>query len=165
MSDVPPNYSLLDELLAEDDILDDVVSEVTSVMKASVEALQDVASDTRLRPRKYIKREREEAQQNLYDDYFSKNPLYPPSIFRKRFRMSRTLFLRIVEKLGKWSGYFTTQTDCTILLMEYTRNGLFLLSQYPCLSMRRIKNLLIIKKVKERILNEHLVSYDADGVF
>jgi hypothetical protein len=40
MSDVPPNYSLLDELLAEDDILDDVVSEVTSVMKASVEALQ-----------------------------------------------------------------------------------------------------------------------------
>jgi hypothetical protein len=41
MSDVPPNYSLLDELLAEDDILDDVVSEVTSVLKANVEALQD----------------------------------------------------------------------------------------------------------------------------
>lgn len=49
----------------------------------------------------------------MYDDYFSENPLYPLSIFRKRYRMSRTLFLHIVEELGKWSDYFTTRTDCT----------------------------------------------------
>ena len=72
MSDVPPNYSLLDEFLAEDDILDDVFSEITGILKSSVEALHDVASDHRLRPRRYFKRPREENQQKLYDDYSQK---------------------------------------------------------------------------------------------
>jgi hypothetical protein len=41
MSDVPLNYSLLDEFLAEDDILDDVFSEITGILKSSVEAVND----------------------------------------------------------------------------------------------------------------------------
>jgi hypothetical protein len=97
----------------QDDILDDVFSEITGILKSSVEALHDVASDHRLHPRRYFKRPREENQQKLDDDYFSENPLYPPSIFRRRFRMSRALFLHIVEELGKWSEYFTARTDCT----------------------------------------------------
>jgi hypothetical protein len=113
MSDVPSSNSLLDDFLAEDNIMDDVVSEVTDFLKASVEAIHEVASDHRLRPRKYIRRPREEIQQKLYDDYFSENPLYPTSIFRRRYRMSRPLFLHIVEELGKWSDYFTTRIDCT----------------------------------------------------
>jgi hypothetical protein len=44
-------------------------------------------------------------------DYFSDNPLYPPNIFRRRFRMRMPLFLHIVDELGKWSGYFTTRVD------------------------------------------------------
>lgn len=113
MSDVPPSNSLLDDFLAEDNIMDDVVSKVTDFLNASVKAIHEVASNHRLRPRKYIRRPREEIQQKLYDDYFSENPLYPTSIFRRRYRMSRPLFLHIVEELGKWSDYFTTRIDCT----------------------------------------------------
>ena len=29
----------------------------------------------------------------LYDDYFAEKPVYPPKVFRRRFRMRRSLFL------------------------------------------------------------------------
>ena len=47
----------------------------------------------------------------LVNDYFSENLLYPSNIFRRRFRMSRPLFLRIVEALGQNSNYFTQRVD------------------------------------------------------
>ncbi|GLT71775.1 hypothetical protein SLA2020_437710 [Shorea laevis] len=31
----------------------------------------------------------------FYTDYFSESPVYPPKKFRRRFRMQRSLFLRI----------------------------------------------------------------------
>ena len=100
-----------DDFLAEEEIIDDVVDEATKILKRSIEALQEVAYDPRSGPRKYIKRPREQYHQLLVDDYFSDNPLYPANIFRRRFRMSRPLFLRIVSELSKWSNYFTTQLD------------------------------------------------------
>ena len=104
--------NLLDEFITEDELLDDVISETVLVLKASVEALGEEASDHRLRARNYIKRPQKEYHQRLVDDYFSENPLYPLNIFRRRFRMRRPLFLRIVDELGKWSSdYFTTRVD------------------------------------------------------
>ncbi|XP_066369387.1 uncharacterized protein [Miscanthus floridulus] len=103
-------YSL-DEFLAEGQIIDDVLNEATVVVQYTIECLQQEASDHRFRPRKHIKRPREEAHQKLVNDYFSENPLYPSNIFRRRFRMSRPLFLRIVEALGQWSDYFTQRVD------------------------------------------------------
>ena len=50
-----PLYSL-DEFIAEDEILDDVISEATVVIQSTVEALQKQAADHRLYPRKHIKR-------------------------------------------------------------------------------------------------------------
>ncbi|XP_066386729.1 uncharacterized protein [Miscanthus floridulus] len=105
-----PLYSL-DEFLAEGQIIDDVLNEATVVVHYTIECLQQEASDHRFRPRKHIKRPREEAHQKLVNDYFSENPLYPSNIFRRRFRMSRPLFLRIVEALGQWSDYFTQRVD------------------------------------------------------
>ena len=102
---------MLDEFITEDELLDDVISETVLVLKASVEALGEEASDHRLRARNYIKRPREEYHQCLVDDYFSDNPLYPLNIFHRRFCMRRPLFLHIVEELGKWSDYFTTRVD------------------------------------------------------
>ena len=59
------------------------------------------------------RRDREEASHlvQLVDDYFSENPLYSDKIFRRRFRMTRPLFLRIVNALGEWSSYFTARKD------------------------------------------------------
>ena len=105
-----PLYSL-DEFLAEGQIIDDVLNEATVVIQYTIECLQQEASDHRFRPRKHIKRPREEAHQKLVNDYFSENPLYPLNIFRRRFHMSRPLFLRIVEALGQWSDYFTQRVD------------------------------------------------------
>jgi hypothetical protein len=105
-----PLYSL-DEFLAEDEILDDVLNEATVVIHSTIKALQKEGSDHRFHPRKHIKRPREEAHQKLVNDYFSENPFYPSIIFRRRFRMSRPLFLCIVEALGQWSDYFTQRVD------------------------------------------------------
>jgi hypothetical protein len=105
--------NLLDEFVAEGQIIDDVINEAIGKIQSTIEGLQEQASDHRLNPRKHIKRPREEAHEQLVNDYFSENPLYPAHIFRRRFRMSRPLFLRIVEALGQWSDYFTQRVDAT----------------------------------------------------
>ena len=105
------NINLLDEFIAEDELIDDVIGKTMVLLTASVEALGEEASDHRLRARNYIKRPWEEYHQHLVDDYFSDNPLYPLNIFHRRFCMRRPLFLHIVEELGKWSDYFTTRVD------------------------------------------------------
>ena len=46
-----------------------------------------------------IERDRVVANERLLQDYFSENPVYTPDTFRRRFRMSRQLFERIVEDL------------------------------------------------------------------
>ena len=46
-------------------------------------------------------------------DYFDENPLYSDIMFRRRFRMRRHVFSRIMNALGVWSSYFTQRVDCT----------------------------------------------------
>jgi hypothetical protein len=107
-----PLYSL-DEFLAEEEIIDDVLNQAKVVIQSTIKELEKEASDHRFNPRKHIKRPREEAHEKLVNDYFSENPLYPSNIFRRRFRMSRPLFQRIVDALGQWSDYFTQRVDAT----------------------------------------------------
>jgi len=105
-----PLYSL-DDFLAEEEIIDDVLHQAKLLIQSSVKELEKEAADHRLNPRQHINRPREEAHTRLVNDYFSDNPLYPPNIFRRRFRMSRPLFVRIVDALGQWSPYFTQRVD------------------------------------------------------
>uniref|UniRef100_A0A0D3ANK3 DDE Tnp4 domain-containing protein n=1 Tax=Brassica oleracea var. oleracea TaxID=109376 RepID=A0A0D3ANK3_BRAOL len=60
--------------------------------------------------RAYIERDREVGHNQLWNDYFKENPTYPPEIFRRRFRMNKPLFLRIVERL-------------TIRILAYGQSG------------------------------------------
>jgi hypothetical protein len=103
--------NLLDEFLAQDQIVEDVISEATKVIQNTVQELANEAADHRSNPRRHIKRPREEAHEQLVNDYFSENPIYPSNIFRRRFRMSRPLFQRIVDALGQWNEYFTQRVD------------------------------------------------------
>ncbi|XP_021730589.1 uncharacterized protein LOC110697530 [Chenopodium quinoa] len=64
-------------------------------------------------PREYVPRDREGGAKNLYQDYFSTNPIYPEQLFHRRFRMRRELFNRTVEALGNHSKYFTQRFDAT----------------------------------------------------
>ncbi|GJR25127.1 RNA-directed DNA polymerase, eukaryota [Tanacetum coccineum] len=72
----------------------------------------------------YILREREEAEQRLLDDYFGDDetpPKYPEENFRRRYRMSSTLFAKIVnditsydaEPLPEYFRFFRQRYDAT----------------------------------------------------
>ncbi|XP_057771099.1 uncharacterized protein LOC130990889 [Salvia miltiorrhiza] len=58
----------------------------------------------------YIRRDREASALRLHADYFDENPVYPDNIFRRRFRMRRALFLRIVNAFAS-DPYFQQRTD------------------------------------------------------
>ncbi|KAI3459960.1 hypothetical protein Pfo_016623 [Paulownia fortunei] len=45
-----------------------------------------------------INREQKKADRNLFNNYFAENPCYNEAMFRRRYRMSRNLFLRIVRQ-------------------------------------------------------------------
>ncbi|XP_075507570.1 uncharacterized protein LOC142544402 [Primulina tabacum] len=58
-----------------------------------------------------IHRDREIADRNLFNDYFTDNPRYNEAMFRRRFRMSRNIFLRIVDEVKNHDIYFTQRSD------------------------------------------------------
>ena len=64
-------------------------------------------------PRNFIDIHREEGQDLLWNDYFSDTPTYPHNVFRRRFRMNRTLFMRIVHRLSTKVRYFEERVDAT----------------------------------------------------
>ena len=49
--------------------------------------------------------------QKLHQHYFSLQPLYSDETFRRRFRMSRPLFLKIAEAVQEFNPYFTHRPD------------------------------------------------------
>ncbi|XP_048623620.1 uncharacterized protein LOC125592474 [Brassica napus] len=68
--------------------------------------------------RAYIERHREQGHNQLWNDYFTENPTYPPEMFRRRFRMNKPLFLRIVERITNEVPYFQQRRNAC------GRNGL-----------------------------------------
>ncbi|XP_033133217.1 uncharacterized protein LOC108870213 [Brassica rapa] len=71
---------------------------------------QEVERRTR-KKRVHIERNREEGDKRLWNDYFSENPTYPENLFRRRFRMNKPLFLRIVDRLSNEVEYFREKKD------------------------------------------------------
>ncbi|XP_056842126.1 uncharacterized protein LOC130495088 [Raphanus sativus] len=61
--------------------------------------------------RAYIERHREEGHILLWNDYFSETPTFPENMFRRRFRMNRPLFMRIVDRLSTEVEYFREKRD------------------------------------------------------
>ncbi|XP_071704411.1 uncharacterized protein [Rutidosis leptorrhynchoides] len=75
-------------------------------------------------PRRFIHRDREGTAMRLWNDYFSENPTFPEDYFRRRYRMSRPLFIRICQGIMNYSQepipdyflYFHQKRDTTGLL-------------------------------------------------
>ncbi|XP_062232833.1 uncharacterized protein LOC133930168 [Phragmites australis] len=85
-------------------------------MKADIDRRSSTVPHRRrqqIGPRRYIPRNREKGHDDLVANYFSANPIYTDKMFRRRFRMTRPLFLRIVDNLREWSPYFTQRVDAT----------------------------------------------------
>nr|XP_025661156.1 uncharacterized protein LOC112756751 [Arachis hypogaea] len=63
--------------------------------------------------RRWINRDREAGHDRLFQDYFADEPVYNADIFRRRFRMRRHVFLRIVDALSNVYLYFQQRVDAT----------------------------------------------------
>ncbi|XP_013695575.2 putative nuclease HARBI1 isoform X1 [Brassica napus] len=61
--------------------------------------------------RVHIERNREEGDLHLWNDYFSDTPTYPENLFRRRFRMNKPLFMRIVDRLSNEVEFFRQKRD------------------------------------------------------
>ncbi|XP_022552205.1 uncharacterized protein LOC106384662 [Brassica napus] len=85
-----------------DEALDEIVDEVVDNYIDSMVNAQT----NKPKRRSYIERERELGHKQLWKDYFAENPTYQPEMFRRRFRMNKTLFLRIVQSLSTELPYF-----------------------------------------------------------
>lgn len=81
--------------------------------------------------RKCKPRQRMEGYCMLYADYFADNPLHGESVFRRRFRMSRKLFLQIVYAIRNFDPYFRCKADCTDLVGFSSLQNLFEICQMP----------------------------------
>ena len=60
-----------------------------------------------------VERNREAAYERLLEDYFCADPKYSPEKFRRRFRMQRHVFDRIVEGVTSVDDYFIQKKDAT----------------------------------------------------
>ena len=58
-------------------------------------------------------RHRPEGYCMLYSDYFADAPLHGEKTFRRRYRMSRKVFLGIVNSIREFDSYFKCKKDCT----------------------------------------------------
>jgi hypothetical protein len=61
--------------------------------------------------RKYVERHRASRHQLLFKAYFSETPMYGDRYFRRRFRMSRPLFLRILDDVQSHDDFFLQKRD------------------------------------------------------
>ncbi|XP_072148025.1 uncharacterized protein [Setaria viridis] len=111
----PTEVFTVEDFLAEDEIVEEFVMQIGDGLKADIEG--GTSSVTRRRrqsgPRRYIPRSREQGHDDLVANYFSANPIFTDEMFRRRFRMNKPLFLRIVETLSNWDPYFTRRVDAT----------------------------------------------------
>ncbi|KAL3645413.1 hypothetical protein CASFOL_010593 [Castilleja foliolosa] len=63
------------------------------------------------RKRKFIYRDHQAAHERLMSDYFDESCTYTDAQFRRRYRMNRPLFLRIVESMSNFDVYFTQRRN------------------------------------------------------
>ena len=104
----PTEIFSLEDYLAQQNTLNNFATQIATNIHHTLEG---PSTRRQSAPRTYIDRKREFYNELLIADYFCDNPTYPDYYFRRRFRMGKPLFLRIVQTLGEWSPYFTQRVD------------------------------------------------------
>ncbi|XP_021771789.1 putative nuclease HARBI1 [Chenopodium quinoa] len=66
-------------------------------------------------------RGREEGHARLYNDYFAEVPVYPSSLFRRRFRMRKHVFERLLNAVTQHDPWFQQRRDATDACDKYVR--------------------------------------------
>ncbi|XP_047335703.1 uncharacterized protein LOC124939257 [Impatiens glandulifera] len=94
--------SFLNEFLNGSD--DDDTIELLALRRARKKQNEQSASSRK--SRSYIDRATLEGHNRLFKDYFATIPVYSSQMFRRRFRMSRELFMRIHSRVEAHEPYF-----------------------------------------------------------
>ena len=94
-----------------DDEFDQQIHGILELAKEAVTLIQATTASSSRNRRANIPRSRVEANERLMRDYFGGNPIYGSDMFRRRFRMSRELFERIVQDLQEKFRYFTQRFE------------------------------------------------------
>jgi hypothetical protein len=81
--------------------------EDTYIVNRFIQRRKKIEEDSASRTRKYFNRDHAAVNQRLIDDYFSNEPTYDDAMFRRRYRMQKHVFLRIVGDLSSSDNYFT----------------------------------------------------------
>ena len=84
-----------------DEILEDTYNDIVE------------AQTNNQRRRAYVERNREAGHNRLWNDYFSEDSTYSAQLYRRRFRMNKDLFMRIVHDLSENVPFFQHRQDAT----------------------------------------------------
>ena len=93
------NHFLFRKFLLDDSDEDEIIEEL--VMEASQPK----------RRRRSIQRNHLVGHERLFLDYFAPTPIYPPALFRRRFQMKCSLFLRIQFQVKAHDSYFVQKRN------------------------------------------------------
>ena len=105
------SHEVVDEL--ENDNFDQHFDEYFDQMFDNVlNDLGDQQEERRRRKKRvYIEKNREAGNIRLWNDYFSETPTCPDNLFRRRFRMNKPLFMKIVDRLSNEMELFQQKQD------------------------------------------------------
>ncbi|XP_021719578.1 uncharacterized protein LOC110687255 [Chenopodium quinoa] len=106
------DYMLLDfiEGNRQQQIIEDALRYVVNTTMKQQQ--QDVPRQRKRR--EVIPRNREAAHDQLVVDYFSDQPLYGDDKFRRRFRMRKPLFMKIVNQLSETDQFFQQHLNASL---------------------------------------------------
>ena len=89
--------------------------EMELTLAIAIEELKNEGASTSRRrsvqPCRFIWRNPLQGHDRLFHDYFAETLVYPPNVFRRRFRMSRSLFLRIHSRVEATEPYFVQKRN------------------------------------------------------
>ena len=103
------DYMLMD-FVEESREIQAIEDAVRYIVNSTVEGDENEGSRPR-KKRTYISRDRESSNECLIADYFSNQPLYDERQFRRRFRMRKHVFIRIVDTLSLHYRFFQQHPD------------------------------------------------------
>jgi hypothetical protein len=109
-------FDLSDSSSSDDSDIEDLLHDLEDDNEATLLllAIKELEDHARLLGRRRgsvmgrvsIERNRALGHATLMDDYFAEVPTYPTHLFRRRFRMQRSLFVQIIEACQANSNYF-----------------------------------------------------------
>lgn len=105
---------IFNELIDSSDLEDEDAEMMMMTIQEEMEKAEEHVLHFKgsIKGRRVIPQDRIAGVRLLYTDYFTMDPTYHEGLFRRRFRMSRSLFLREVTAVEKADENFKLRKDC-----------------------------------------------------